>query len=158
MIVSHEFLRNLALVLCVAGFTAVVFQRLRFPVVFGYLAAGMLVGPHLGLPFVASEEMVRELSELGVILLMYSLGLEFSFRRLIQIGTTAGIAALAETMLMFGLGFTLAGALGWTAKEQLFTGAIVAISSTTIIARTFAEQRIHGRLREIVLGFSLSKT
>ncbi len=152
MIDAHEFLRNLALVLCAAGFTAVVFQRLRMPIIFGYLVAGMVVGPHLPVPLVADEKMIHALSELGVILLMYSLGLEFSFRKLLQIGATAGIAALAETALMFGLGFALAGMLGWTPIEQAFAGAIVSISSTTVIARTFAEQKIHGRLREIVFG------
>jgi CPA2 family monovalent cation:H+ antiporter-2 len=149
---AHEFLRNLALVLCAAAFTAVVFQRLRLPIIFGYLAAGMLVGPHLPIPLVADERMIHALSELGVILLMYSLGLEFSFRKLMKIGATAGVAALAETTMMFGLGYALAGILGWSAIEQAFTGAIVAISSTTVIARTFAEQGVHGKLREIVFG------
>ena len=152
MIDAHEFLRNLALVLCAAAFTAVVFQRLRLPVVFGYLIAGMAVGPHLPIPLVADERMVHALSELGVILLMYSLGLEFSFRKLLKIGASAGVAALAETSLMFGLGYALAGLLGWTAIEQTFTGAMVAISSTTIIAKTFDEQGVYGRLREIVFG------
>ena len=152
MIDAHEFLRNLALVLCAAAFTAVVFQRLRLPIIFGYLVAGMVVGPHLPVPLVADERMINALSELGVILLMYSLGLEFSFRKLLQIGGTAGVAAVAETALMFGLGYALAGLLGWTPVEQAFAGAIVAISSTTVIARTFAEQGVHGKLREIVFG------
>lgn len=152
MIDAHEFLRNLALVLCAAAFTAVVFQRLRLPVVFGYLIAGMVLGPHVPVPLVADERMIHALSELGVILLMYSLGLEFSFRKLLKIGPTAGVAAVAETSLMFGLGYALAGLLGWTGIEQAFTGAIVAISSTTIIAKTFDEEGIYGRLREIVFG------
>ena len=83
MIDAHEFLRNLALVLCAAAFTAVVFQRLRLPVVFGYLIAGMAVGPHLPIPLVADERMVHALSELGDILLMYKLGLDVRFRKLL---------------------------------------------------------------------------
>ena len=149
---AHDFLRNLAVVLGVAGLTTVVSQRLRLPVVFGYLLAGMIVGPHVPIPVSVDEGMVRTLSELGVILLMYSLGLEFRLQRVAEIGATAGLAALAETSLMFGLGYAAGGALGWSAIERLFTGAMVAISSTTIVARTFAEQRVHGRLRDVVFG------
>jgi CPA2 family monovalent cation:H+ antiporter-2 len=78
---AHAFLQNLALVLCVAAVTTVLFQRLRQPVVFGYLLAGMIVGPHIPIPLVADEEMIHTLSELGVILLLFSLGLEFSLRK-----------------------------------------------------------------------------
>jgi CPA2 family monovalent cation:H+ antiporter-2 len=149
---AHQFLANLATVLLVAGIAAVVFQRLRLPVVFGYLVAGLAVGPYTPLPVFADEPTIRTLSELGVILLMYTLGLEFSVRRVVQIGATAGLATLAETSLMFGLGWTLGSLLGWTPLERLFAGAIVAISSTTIIAATFNEQRVHGRIREVVFG------
>jgi CPA2 family monovalent cation:H+ antiporter-2 len=86
---------------------------------------------------------------------MYSLGLEFRVGRVIEIGGAAGLAALAETALMFGLGHAAASLLGWTATERLFAGAVVAISSTTVIAKTFAEQGVRGRLREIVLGVLL---
>ena len=152
MLNAHDFLSNLALVLCAAALAAVAFQRLGLPVVFGYLLAGFVVGPNLALPLFADEAMIRTLSELGVILLMYSLGLEFSVRRVVQIGATAGVAALAETGLMFGLGYTVAGILGWTPMERLFTGAMVAISSTTIIASVFREQRVQGKLRDVVFG------
>jgi CPA2 family monovalent cation:H+ antiporter-2 len=149
---GHEFLRNLALVLCVAAVTTVVFQRLRQPVVFGYLLAGMIVGPHLPLPLFADQDMVRALAELGVILLMFSIGLEFSFRRLLQVGGPAGLAALAETSVMMGLGYVAGRLLGFTTIESVFTGAIVAISSTTIIAKAFAEQGVRGRVSELVFG------
>ena len=152
MLNAHDFLLNLALVLCAAALAAVAFQRLGLPVVFGYLLAGFVIGPNLSVPLFADEAMIRTLSELGVILLMYSLGLEFSVRRVVQIGATAGVAALAETGLMFGLGYTVAGILGWTPMERLFTGAMVAISSTTIIASVFREQRVQGKLRDVVFG------
>ena len=154
---AHAFLQNLALVLGVAALTTVVSQRLRLPVVFGYLLAGMIVGPHIPLPLVADEGMVHALSELGVILLMYSLGLEFRLSRVVRLAGTAGVAALAETGLTFGLGYALATLLGWTARESLFAGAIVAISSTTIIARAFADQQVGGRLREIVFGMLIAE-
>ncbi|MGQ0649270.1 MAG: cation:proton antiporter domain-containing protein [Gemmatimonadaceae bacterium] len=149
---AHHFLETLALVLCVAAVTTVVSRRLRLPGVFGYLVAGMIMGPYVPVPIVADTAMVRALSELGVILLMYSLGLEFRLRRVLQIGPTAGVAALAETSLMFGLGYSAGALFGWTPAEALFTGAIVAISSTTIIARTYTEQGITGKLRDTVFG------
>ncbi len=149
---SHAFLQNLALVLCTAAITTVVFQRLKLPVIFGYLIAGMIVGPYTPIPLAADEEMVRTLSELGVILLMFSLGLEFRLRRVGQIAATSGLAALLETSIMIGLGYLAGQLFGWTSLESIFTGAIVAISSTTIIARAFDEQGIQGRLREIVFG------
>jgi CPA2 family monovalent cation:H+ antiporter-2 len=149
---AHAFLQNLALVLCTAAVTTVVFQRLRQPVVFGYLLAGMIVGPHTPIPLAADETMVRTLSELGVILLMFSLGLEFRLRRVVQVAATSGIAALFETSMMLGLGFLVGQLLGWTTIESIFVGAMIAISSTTIVARALAEQDVRGRLTEIVFG------
>src|SRR3970040_345245 len=149
---AHDFLTNLALVLCVAALTSLVFQRLRQPVVFGYLVAGMIIGPYIPVPLVADQAMVRTLAELGVILLMFSIGLEFSARRLLQAGGPAGIAAITETSVMMGLGYLAGRLLGLTTLESVFLAAIVAISSTTIIARAFAEQGIRGRVADIVLG------
>src|SRR5688572_1714085 len=152
MIDTHAFLPNLALVLCVAALTSLVFQRLRQPVVFGYLVAGMIIGPHIPVPLVADQEMVRTLAELGVILLMFSIGLEFSMRKLAQVGGAASIAALTETSVMMGLGYLAGRLLGLTTLESVFLAAIVAISSTTIIVKAFAEQGIRGRVADIVLG------
>ena len=149
---SHAFLENLALVLCVAAVTTVVFQRLRQPVVFGYLLAGMIVGPHIPIPLVADETIVETLSEVGVILLLFSLGLEFSLRKLLAIGTTAGFVALAQSSGMVWIGYVLGQLLGWTTLESVFAGAIIAISSTTIIAKAFEEQGVKGRFPEIVFG------
>jgi CPA2 family monovalent cation:H+ antiporter-2 len=152
MLDAHSFLLALAVVLCAAAVTTVVFQRLRQPVVLGYILAGLLVGPHVPTPLVADSTIVRTLSEVGVILLMFSLGLEFSLRKLVRVGPTAALTAVVETSLMMWLGFTVAQLLGWTPMEGLFIGAIVAISSTTIVAKAFQEQRVSGKLREIVVG------
>ncbi|HXV21339.1 MAG TPA: cation:proton antiporter, partial [Desulfuromonadales bacterium] len=92
----HEFLRALTIVLCVAAVTTVVFQRLRQPVILGYILAGLLIGPHVPSPLVADSSVVRTLSEIGVILLMFSLGLEFSLRKLVQVGPTAALTAVVE--------------------------------------------------------------
>ncbi|HKX12897.1 MAG TPA: cation:proton antiporter [bacterium] len=149
---AHEFLKALAVVLCVAAVTTVVFQKLRQPVVLGYILAGLIVGPHLPIPLVADPQIVQTLSELGVILLMFSLGLEFSISKLVKVGPTAGVTAVVQCSIMFWLGFLIGRLFGWTFQESLYTGAIIAISSTTIIAKAFNEQKIGGHLREMVVG------
>jgi CPA2 family monovalent cation:H+ antiporter-2 len=149
---AHEFLKAITVVLCVAAVTTVVFQRLRQPVVLGYLLAGLIVGPHVPIPLVADRATIAVLSELGVILLMFSLGLEFSLRKLVQVGPTAGLTAIIQSSIMIWLGFIVGRAFGWTARESIFAGAIIAISSTTIIAKVFEEQGIKGKLRELVVG------
>ena len=147
-----DFLANLAVVLGVAAVTTIVFQRLRQPVVLGYLLAGLIVGPHLPVPVTANEALVHTLSELGVILLMFALGLEFSLRKLVRVAPTAGLIALIECSLMVWLGYMAARAFGWTSFEAIFTGALVAISSTTILVKAFAEIGIKGRITEIVFS------
>jgi monovalent cation:H+ antiporter-2, CPA2 family len=149
---AHDFLRTLAVVLATAGLTTVIFQRLRQPVVFGYLLAGMIVGPHVPIPVVADEATVQALAETGVILLLFSLGLEFSLSKLIRVGPRAGIVAVAQSSLMIWIGYSLGRAFGWTAIESFYAGAIIAISSTTIIAKAFQEQRVTGKFTELVLG------
>lgn len=149
---AHEFLKALTLVLCVAAVTTVLFQRLRQPVVLGYIIAGLMVGPYVAFPVFADPGTVQTLSELGVILLMFSLGLEFSLRKLFSVGFTAGLTAIIQCSIMVLLGFAVGQAFGWTPRESIFAGAIIAISSTTIIAKAFDEQGIRGRLRELVVG------
>ncbi len=149
---AHDFLKALTIVMCTAGITTVLFQYLRQPVVLGYILAGLLVGPHVPVPLVADRAVVQTLSELGVILLMFSLGLEFSLRKLLEVGAAAMLTAVIECSLMMWLGYVAGRAFGWTPREAVFTGAIVAIASTTIIAKAFEEQRIAGRLRDLVVG------
>jgi CPA2 family monovalent cation:H+ antiporter-2 len=149
---AHAFLLALTIVLGVAAVATVICQRLRQPVVLGYLLAGLVIGPHVPVPLVADSAIVGTLSELGVILLMFSIGLEFSLSRLAEVGVSAGVTAVIETSLMAWLGFVAARFFGWTTTESLFTGAIVAISSTTIIAKAFDEQKIGGKLRKLVFG------
>src|SRR5919108_941327 len=148
----HEFLRNLALVLGVAAAATILFQRLRQPVVFGYLIAGAILGPHVPIPIVADEGMVRVLSELGVILLMFALGLEFSLRKLLAVGPTASVIAVLQTSAMVAVGFLVGRLFGWTLMESVYAGAVIAISSTTIIVKAFAEQKIRERFASIVFG------
>lgn len=146
------FLQDLAYVLGIAAVTTVVFQRLRQPVVLGYLLAGLIVGPHLEFSPVADAETIRELSELGVILLMFSLGLEFSLRRIVRLGGTVALVAAVEIGLMLTLGYLTAQLLGWSSFDSLVGAFLVAISSTMIIARAFQDRKVEGRLAELVFG------
>src|SRR5512133_192615 len=149
---ARDILEALAVVLGVAAVTTVLFQRLRLPVVLGYVLAGVLVGPNLALAFVADAEVVRTLSELGVTLLMFALGLDLSLRKLIDVAPTAGLTALVEVNLMLLLGYAAGRAMGWSVVECLFAGGLVAISSTTIVAKAFDEQGVRGPKRELVFG------
>ena len=149
---GHGFIVDLALVLAVAAVISVLFRLVRQPLVLGYLLAGIILGPHVPLPVFADVERVHSLAELGVILLMFSIGLEFSMRRLLQVGPTVGLIALVEISLMLWLGYSVATALGWPFLESVFVGAVVAISSTMIIAKAFAQLGVGGRLSEIVIG------
>ncbi len=149
---SHRFLETLTIVLLMAAGATVLFQRLKQPIVLGYLLAGMIIGPNIPVPVEADHGVVESLSELGVILLMFSLGIEFSFRKLLRVGATAGIVALIETSFMVWLGYLVTRSLGWSPLESFYGGAMVAISSTTIIVKAFAEQRMREPFTQIVLG------
>lgn len=149
---AHGFLTALATVLCVAAVVTVVFQRLRQPVVLGYILAGLIVGPHFPVPLVADRQIVQTLSELGVILLMFSIGIELSLSKLLQVGKTSAFVAVLQCSVMIWLGFTAGRALGWSSQESVFAGAMVAISSTTVVVKAFDERGIQGRLRDLVLG------
>ena len=149
---APEFLTSLAVVFSVAGITTVVFQKLRQPVIFGYLVAGMIVGPHIPIPLVANPNIVQTLSELGVILLMFYIGLEFRLSKLIQIGPTSGVVALLQCSFMLWLGYELARMLGCSYLESFYAGAALCISSTVIIGAAFLEQGIKGKLPETVFG------
>jgi CPA2 family monovalent cation:H+ antiporter-2 len=149
---SHAFLLALTIVLCVAGVTTLVFQWLKQPVVLGYILAGLVIGPHVSIPIVADPDVVHTLSELGVILLMFGLGLEFTLGKLVKAAPTAGITAVLQCSVMMWLGFLVAQLLGWTMMESLFAGAVISISSTTIIAKAFDEQGIAGDLRQFVVA------
>jgi CPA2 family monovalent cation:H+ antiporter-2 len=149
---TAPLLITLATILCVAAVTTVLFQKIRQPVILGYLLAGLIVGPHLPVPLVADTGLAHIYSELGVILLMYAMGMEFSLRKLARVATTAGIIAVVQCSLMIWLGYLVGTLFGWTRYECLFAGALIAISSTTIIVKAFAEQNIKGHVTEVVFG------
>ena len=144
------------MVLCVAAITTIIFQKIRQPVVVGYLIAGLIVGPYIP-PLQADPERIHTLSELGVILLMFALGLEFSVRKLIRLGPTSGFITALQVGLMLWLGYVCGRALGWTTLESIFTGALLSMSSTTIVAKAYEETPVSPRLRELVFGVLLAE-
>lgn len=148
----HDFLVNLALVLGLAALIAAAFRALRLPVIVGYLVAGLAVGPHTPLPLLVDRAIVETLSELGVILLMFCLGIEFSARKLIAVAPHAGPTNAVEMSLTGWLGYVAASLLGWSPLECVFAAAVVAISSTMVIVKTFDDQRTVGRFTEVVFG------
>jgi monovalent cation:H+ antiporter-2, CPA2 family len=145
------------MVLCVAAVTTIIFQKIRQPVVVGYLIAGLIVGPNVPIPLLADPERIHTLSELGVILLMFALGLEFSVRKLIRLGPTSGFICALQVGFMIWLGYMCGRAMGWTPLESIFTGAILSISSTTIVAKAYHETPVSERLRELVFGVLLAE-
>ncbi len=152
---ATEFLRDLAMVLCVAAVTTVLFRKLRQPVVLGYLLAGVLVGPHVEFPLFARPDTVGALSELGVILVMFGIGLEFSLRRLGAVLPTAGFVGLLQVSVMVWLGYLAGQALGWSVSQSVFAGAALSISSTVIVARLLEEHRVRAPVVDLVYGVLL---
>ncbi len=150
--VPHSFLQTSALVLAAAAISTIIFQKLRQPVILGYLIAGMVVGPHVPIPLLADSATVHTLSELGVILLMFSLGLEFSLRKLWAVLPSSGFIALFQCAFMIALGYGAGRTFGWSPIESFYGGALIAISSTTIILKAFAEKGVSGLLTEVVFG------
>jgi CPA2 family monovalent cation:H+ antiporter-2 len=135
-----HLITDLGLILAVAGITTLIFRKIRQPVVLGYIIAGFLVGPHVSLfPPVVDSEGIKAWSEIGVIFLLFSLGLEFSFRKLLKVGGSASITAVVEIVLMIGIGFLAGQLMEWSVMDSIFLGAILSMSSTTIIIRAFDE-------------------
>lgn len=134
---------DLGLILSVAAITTLVFKRIKQPIVLGYIIAGVLVGPHVSfIPSVMDEENIRTWSEIGVIFLLFSLGLEFSFKKLAAVGGTAGVTSVVEAVGMLALGYGTGQLLGWNAMDSIFLGGILSVSSTTIIIRAFDELNV----------------
>jgi CPA2 family monovalent cation:H+ antiporter-2 len=149
---AHTFLRDLALILATAALATVTFQRLRLPVIVGYLVAGMLVGPLAPTRLIQDPETIETLAELGVVLLLFSIGLEFRFRKLATLGPRVALATVVEVGLMLVLGFSAARLMGWSVLPALAAAGLVAISSTMVVSRTLADARADRRLKDIVFG------
>ena len=135
---------DLALILVTAGVTTVIFKWLKQPVVLGYIIAGFLIGPNFEwFPVVNDHTSVETWSEIGMVFMLFGIGLEFSFKKLKKVGGTVGITALTELVTMCVVGFLLGRLLGWSQMDSVFLGAMLSISSTTIIAKAFDDMKLH---------------
>lgn len=133
-----QLISDLALILIVAGVTTVIFKRLKQPLVLGYILAGFLAGPHMPYtPSVEESETIEVWSQIGVIFLMFSLGLEFSFKKILKGGVSPIIAACFIMACMWGIGCGAGYLLGWSTINCMFVGGMLAMSSTTIIYKAF---------------------
>ncbi len=149
-----QLIVDLSLILTIAGVITLIFKKLKQPIVLGYILAGLLVGPNFKLfPTITDIKTIEIWAEIGVIFLLFNLGLEFSFKKLVKVGNTAAITGLFEVSLMLVAGFTTGQLLGWSKIDSLFLGGIIAISSTTIIFRAFDELGLKTQqFTKIVLG------
>ncbi|OGR87365.1 MAG: hypothetical protein A3A86_08160 [Elusimicrobia bacterium RIFCSPLOWO2_01_FULL_60_11] len=136
-------LQDLAIVVAVAGVMTLLCHRLRQPVVLGYILAGLVIGPYSPpFSFVKDLHSIRTLAELGLVFLMFTLGLEFNLPKLRKVGFSAGLAALFELAGMMVIGTLLGRSFGWNARDSLFLGAILSIASTTLIVKVFTDLKM----------------
>ena len=135
---------DLALILVTAGIATVIFKWLKQPVVLGYIIAGFLIGPNFEwFPVINDHTSVETWSEIGMVFMLFGIGLEFSFKKLKKVGGTVGITALTELITMCVVGFLLGKILGWSQMDCIFLGAMLSISSTTIIAKAFDDMKLN---------------
>lgn len=136
----HKMITDLAIMLLTAGVVAVIFRRFKQSLVLGYILAGFLVGPYMPYFFTVVDSVsIETWSEIGIIILMFSLGLEFSLHKLASVGTTAVITAVTEVLGMLIVGYLVGQALGWGMMNSIFLGGMLSMSSTTIIIKAFDE-------------------
>lgn len=145
---------DLALILVSAAVIILVFKKLKQPIVLGYIIAGLLVGPNFNLfPSVTEADNIRILGEIGVIFLLFSLGLEFSFKKLLKVGGVAVMTAVSGVVFTMFCGYLLGKLMGLDGLNSLFLGGILAIASTTIIIRAFEELELKTtKFAQIVTG------
>lgn len=145
---------DLAMILLVAGVTTILFKKINQPLVLGYIVAGFITGPHFNFfPTITDNTNVHAWSEIGVIFLLFALGLEFSFYKLKSVGSTAFIATGVEIGGMLLVGYICGTLMGWNHMDSLFLGGMLSMSSTTIIIKAFDDLKLKAhRFTEIVFG------
>lgn len=153
---SHlpTIITDLSMILLVAGITTILFKKINQPLVLGYIVAGFITGPNFNFfPTIADSTNINAWSEIGVIFLLFALGLEFSFYKLKSVGGTAGIATAVEIGGMLLVGYVAGSLLGWNHMDSLFLGGMLAMSSTTIIIKAFDDLKMRAqRFTEVVFG------
>ena len=154
MIELPVLIADLGLILAAAGITTLLFKKIKQPLVLGYILAGLFVGPHIKfIPTVGDPESITIWGEIGVIFLLFSLGLEFSFKKLLKVGGAASITAIVKVLFIIVLGFLLGKALGWNSMDSIFLGGIISVSSTMIAVKAFEELNVkHKKFAGLVIG------
>jgi len=149
-----SFIQDLAIIMMVAGIVTVIFHKLKQPVVLGYILAGLIIGPHTPpFPLISDRQTIEIFSELGIVFLMFSLGLEFSLGKLRAVGATAFIAAITEIVVMAILGYQIGMFFGWRTMDAIFLGAMLAMSSTTIIVKALEDLNMkRERFAQLMFG------
>ena len=144
---------DFGIVLAAAGLAVAIFYQLRLPVIFGYILAGILIGPHLfASPLVKDAAAIQQISELGVIFLLFFIGMEFDLKRLQRVLGPAFLSLFLQTLFMLYLAQTLAPLLGWNPTPTLFFGSLLAISSSMVTVRVLRDEK---RLREAGSQFTI---
>ena len=146
--------KDLALILMVAGIVTIVFKKLKQPLVLGYLVAGFLVSPHM--PYTMSvmdESQVENWANIGVIFTLFSLGLDFSFKKIVKMGAAPIISCIVIVFCMMMLGITVGHGFGWEQMDCIFLGGMLAMSSTTIIYKAFDDMGLqHQKFAGVVMS------
>jgi CPA2 family monovalent cation:H+ antiporter-2 len=145
-------LSDLAIVTIVAACTGLLTRRLGQPSVLGYLFAGLIVGPYIPIPLFADPHRMTELAEVGVVLVMFAVGLEFRVRRLLEIIPVSGLTAVAQIAALWWAGFTVGNVLDWTTAASICLGATLAISSTMVVSAVLRTRPVDPDIRSHVFG------
>lgn len=153
----ESFISDLALILISASLVTLVFKRLKQPLVLGYIVAGFLTGPHMPYtPSVSDMSSIHTWADIGVIFLMFTLGLEFSFKKIVKMGIGPVIAACSVMFCMMSVGNMVGHLFGWGSMNSLFLGGMLAMSSTTIIYKAFddlglRQQKFAGEVLSVLI-------
>ncbi|RYD56245.1 MAG: sodium:proton antiporter [Sphingobacteriales bacterium] len=146
MVHLPALITDLGLILCAASVVLILFKKLKQPLVLGYIIAGLIVSPNFKLfPSIVDTHNIEVWAEIGVIFLLFSLGLEFSFKKLVKVGGTSSITAFVQIMFMIVAGYFTGRALNWSQMDSIFLGAMLSMSSTTIILRAFDELNVKNK-------------
>jgi len=140
-----NFVRDLAVILIAAGVFTIICRALKQPTILGYIIAGFIIGPHMGVFGISSMETVELWSDIGIIFLMFGLGLEFSFKKLVGAGTSALVTAGSKFLGVFVIGYVVGQAMGWTSMESIFLAGMLSMSSTVVVVKSYSEMGLNGK-------------
>lgn len=141
-----NLVRDLAVILISAGIFTIISKALKQPLILGYIIAGFLIGPHIRFFFnISSAEAVHQWSEIGLIFMMFGLGLEFSFKKLLKVGSGALVTAGTKFIGVFVIGFIVGQALSWTVMESIFLAGLMSMSSTAVVLKSYDDMGLKNK-------------